>query len=81
LTLEHTIDEYIRLIGSIKVAFNSRAKAYQIYQTAASDLAKKKAAYEKLKVQPKTRQDKLSQSEQEITMVCINDGLFTYVFI
>ncbi|KAG2173376.1 hypothetical protein INT44_008728 [Umbelopsis vinacea] len=67
LTLEHTIDEYIRLIGSIKVAFNSRAKAYQIYQNTASDLAKKKAAYEKLKVQPKTRQDKLSQSEQEIT--------------
>jgi len=66
LTLEHTIDEYIRLIGSIKVAFNSRAKTYQIYQTAASDLAKRKAAYEKLKVQPKTRQDKLTQSEQEI---------------
>ncbi|KAH8554393.1 Vps5 C terminal like-domain-containing protein [Umbelopsis sp. PMI_123] len=66
LTLEHTIDEYIRLIGSIKVAFNSRAKAYQVYQNAASDLSKKKAAYEKLKVQPKTRHDKLTQSEQEI---------------
>ncbi|CAO3677392.1 unnamed protein product [Umbelopsis vinacea] len=66
LTLEHTIDEYIRLIGSIKLAFNSRAKTYQIYQTSASDLAKRKAAYEKLKVQPKTRQDKLVQAEQEI---------------
>lgn len=70
MTLEHTIDEYIRLIGSIKLAFNSRAKTYQIYQTSASDLAKRKAAYEKLKVQPKTRQDKLVQAEQEIAEVC-----------
>ncbi|CAG8774982.1 15209_t:CDS:2, partial [Acaulospora morrowiae] len=33
-TLENTIDDYIRLIGSIKVAFNSREKVYQTWQNA-----------------------------------------------
>jgi sorting nexin-1/2 len=73
LTLEHTIDEYIRLIGSIKVAFSSRAKTYQAYQNASSDLTKRKAAYEKLKIQPKPRQDKLTQAEQEIAEVMCFD--------
>ncbi|CAG8441253.1 6977_t:CDS:10 [Diversispora eburnea] len=51
VTLESTIDEYIRLIGSIKVAFNSRSKVYQTWKNAINDLQKKKANYEKTKTQ------------------------------
>ncbi|KAI9320720.1 Vps5 C terminal like-domain-containing protein [Dichotomocladium elegans] len=48
LTLEHTIDEYIRIIGSIRVSFNARIKAYQAYQQAESELQKKQAVYDRL---------------------------------
>ncbi|CAG8472199.1 29177_t:CDS:10 [Racocetra persica] len=60
INLEHTIDEYIRLVGSIKVVFNSRSKIYQTWQNAVYDLQKKKANYERLKSQGKMSQDKLS---------------------
>ncbi|CAG8597622.1 3663_t:CDS:10, partial [Cetraspora pellucida] len=52
INLENTIDEYIRLIGSIKI--------YQTWQNAIYDLQKKKTNYERLKVQGKIGQDKLS---------------------
>ncbi|RHZ79077.1 hypothetical protein Glove_152g101 [Diversispora epigaea] len=60
VTLESTIDEYIRLIGSIKVAFNSRSKVYQTWKNAIHDLQKKKANYEKTKTQGKLTQERLS---------------------
>ncbi|CAG8501251.1 11502_t:CDS:10 [Acaulospora colombiana] len=59
-TLENTIDEYIRLIGSIKVAFNSREKVYQAWQNAIYELQKKKINYERSKVQGRLSHDKLS---------------------
>ncbi|KAI9256558.1 Vps5 C terminal like-domain-containing protein [Phascolomyces articulosus] len=65
LTLEHTIDEYIRIIGSIKLAFNARIKAYQAYQQAESDLQKKQTAYDRLNSQSK-KPERLAIAEQEI---------------
>ncbi|KAF9417747.1 Vacuolar protein sorting-associated protein 5 [Podila epigama] len=67
LTLEHTVDEYIRTIGSIKIAFMARAKFNQNMVQAQNDLAKKKANFEKMS-QPsrKTRPEKLQQLQQEI---------------
>ncbi|CAG8619762.1 35856_t:CDS:10 [Gigaspora margarita] len=60
INLENTIDEYIRLIGSIKIVFNSRSKIYQTWQNAIYDLQKKKTNYERSKVQGRMSQDKLS---------------------
>ncbi|CEG66411.1 hypothetical protein RMATCC62417_02999 [Rhizopus microsporus] len=66
ITLENTIDEYIRIIGSIRIAFNARVKAYQTYQQADSELQRKLALFEKVKAQQKNKPDKLAASQQEI---------------
>ncbi|KAG0041809.1 Vacuolar protein sorting-associated protein 5 [Gryganskiella cystojenkinii] len=68
LTLEHTVDEYIRTIGSIKIAFMARAKYNQALVLAQNDLSKKRSNFEKMN-QPsrKTKPEKLQQLQQEIT--------------
>ncbi|KAF9334681.1 Vacuolar protein sorting-associated protein 5 [Podila minutissima] len=68
LTLEHTVDEYIRTIGSIKIAFMARAKFNQNMVQAQNDLSKKKANFDKMN-QPsrKTKPEKIQQLQQEIT--------------
>ncbi|KAI8363814.1 Vps5 C terminal like-domain-containing protein [Choanephora cucurbitarum] len=66
ITLENTIDEYIRIIGSIRITFNARVKAYQTYQQADSELQKKLAFFEKLKAQQKNKTEKLNVHQQEI---------------
>ncbi|KAF9582723.1 Vacuolar protein sorting-associated protein 5 [Lunasporangiospora selenospora] len=67
LTLEHTVDEYIRTIGSIKIAFMARAKFNQNMVYAQNDLSKKKANYDRMS-QPsrKTKPERLQQLQQEI---------------
>lgn len=68
LTLEHTVDEYIRTIGSIKIAFMARAKFNQNMVQAQNDLSKKKANFDKMN-QPsrKTKPEKIQHLQQEIT--------------
>ncbi|KAG0173501.1 Vacuolar protein sorting-associated protein 5 [Apophysomyces sp. BC1021] len=71
LTLEHTIDEYIRIIGSIRrrrvqLAFGARMKAYQTFQQAESELQKRRAFCERLKAQSRGKNDKLTTVHQEI---------------
>ncbi|KAG2192052.1 hypothetical protein INT47_012301 [Mucor saturninus] len=66
ITLENTIDEYIRIIGSIRIAFSARVKAYQTFQQADSELQRKMALFEKLKVQLKNKPERLSSSQQEL---------------
>jgi sorting nexin-1/2 len=61
LTLGITIDEYIRLIGSVKQAFTQRQKAYHSWHGAESDLQKRKNTHEKLLRQGKSQQDKLNE--------------------
>lgn len=61
LTLGITIDEYIRLIGSVKTAFSQRQKAFHSWHTAESELQKRKHTQEKLLRQGKTQQDRLNQ--------------------
>ncbi|KAH8155663.1 uncharacterized protein LAJ45_00673 [Morchella importuna] len=67
LTLGITVDEYIRLIGSIKLAFQQRQKAYHSYHAAESELNKRKSTFEKLQRQGKTQQDRLNQMSAEVT--------------
>ncbi|EHK96257.1 putative Vacuolar protein sorting-associated protein vps5 [Glarea lozoyensis 74030] len=67
LTLGITIDEYIRLIGSIKLAFTSRQKAYHSWHSAESEMQKRKTTQEKLLRQGKTQQDRLVQMNADVT--------------
>ncbi|KAK3819477.1 MAG: Vps5 C terminal like-domain-containing protein [Linnemannia gamsii] len=68
LTLEHTVDEYIRTIGSIKITFMTRAKFNQNMVQAQNELSKKRTNFEKMN-QPsrKTKPERLQQLQQEIT--------------
>ncbi|KIM95105.1 hypothetical protein OIDMADRAFT_45523 [Oidiodendron maius Zn] len=66
LTLGITIDEYIRLIGSIKQAFSSRQKAYHTWHSAESELHKRKSTQDKLLRQGKTQQDRLNQMNADV---------------
>lgn len=66
LTLGITIDEYIRLISSIKLAFQQRQKAFHTWHAAESEFAKKRGNMEKLQRQGKTQQDRLSQLGAEV---------------
>ena len=66
LTLGITIDEYIRLIGSVKMAFTQRQKSYHSWHAAESELQKRKNAQDKLLRQGKSQQDRLNQAKAEV---------------
>ncbi|OQE24468.1 hypothetical protein PENSTE_c007G00162 [Penicillium steckii] len=66
LTLGITIDEYIRLIGSVKTAFSQRQKAFHSWHAAESDLQKRKNTQDKLLRQGKTQQDRLNQINADV---------------
>lgn len=61
LTLGITIDEYVRLIGSVKQAFAQRQKAFHSWHAAESELAKRRSTHDKLMRQGKSQQDKLNE--------------------
>lgn len=67
LTLGNTIDEYIRLIGSIKLALNSRERAYHAWHSAESEHQKRRATQDKLLRQGKTQQDRLNQMNADVS--------------
>ncbi|KAJ4522519.1 Vacuolar protein sorting-associated protein vps5 [Exophiala dermatitidis] len=67
LTLGITIDEYIRLIGSVKQAFSQRQKAFHSWHAAESELAKRRTAHEKLLRQGKSQQDKLNEVSASVS--------------
>ena len=66
LTLGITIDEYIRLIGSVKMAFTQRQKAFHTWHAAESDLQKRRNNQDKLLRQGKTQQDRLNQINADV---------------
>ncbi|EAW10708.1 sorting nexin 1 [Aspergillus clavatus NRRL 1] len=66
LTLGITIDEYLRIIGSVKTAFSQRQKAFHSWHTAESELQKRKNTQEKLLRQGKTQQDRLNQANADV---------------
>lgn len=66
LTLGIVIDEYIRMIGSCKTAFNMRQKSYYGWHAAEADLAKKKATQDKLLRQGRSQTDRLNQLSAEV---------------
>lgn len=66
LTFGIIIEEYIRLIGSVKQAFAQRQKAFHSWHSAESELLKRKAAQDKLLRQGKSQQDRLNQVNAEV---------------
>jgi sorting nexin-1/2 len=66
LTLGITIDEYIRLIGSVKTAFQQRQKSFHTWRAAESELQKRKNTQEKLLRQGKSQQDRLNQVNADV---------------
>lgn len=66
LTLGIVIEEYIRLIGSVKQSFAQRQKAFAAWHAAESDLAKRRAAQDKLLRQGRSQQDRLNQVAAEV---------------
>lgn len=66
LTFGITIDEYIRLIGSVKQAFSQRQKAFYSWHNAESELQKRKSSQDKLLRQGRSQQDRLNQVGAEV---------------
>ena len=66
LTLGIVIDEYIRLIGSVKTAFQQRQKAYHSWHAAESELQRRKAAQDKILRQGRSQQDRITQLQADV---------------
>ncbi|KAL8733797.1 MAG: hypothetical protein Q9181_003445 [Wetmoreana brouardii] len=66
LTIGITVDEYIRLIGSIKQAFAQRQKSFHSWHSAEAELSKRKATQEKILRSGKTQQDRLNQLQADV---------------
>ncbi|KAF1913558.1 vacuolar protein sorting-associated protein-like protein vps5 [Ampelomyces quisqualis] len=67
LTMGIVIDEYIRLIGSVKTAFLQRQKSYHAWHTAEQELQKRKATQDKLLRQGRSQQDRLNQLSADVS--------------
>ncbi|KAJ4384294.1 Vacuolar protein sorting-associated protein vps5 [Didymella sp. IMI 355093] len=66
LTMGIVIDEYIRLIGSVKTAFQQRQKSYHSWHTAEQELQKRKTNQDKLLRQGRSQQDRLNQLSADV---------------
>ena len=66
LTLGITIDEYIRLIGSVKQALSQRQKAFSFWRVAENELHKRKTTQDKTLRQGKSQQDRLNQLSADV---------------
>lgn len=67
LTLGIVIDEYIRLIGSVKKAFEQRQKAFHAWHTAESSLQSIKKQQEKLLRAGRSQQDRIAQMNADVS--------------
>lgn len=66
LTLGFTIEEYLRIIGSIKLIFGSRTKIYQQYYNFNQEYIKKQAQLNKLNKKFKMQPEKVNQLNFEV---------------
>ena len=67
LTLGITIDEYIRIIGSVRQAFAQRQKSFHAWHNAESELQKRRALQDKTLRSGKTQQDRLNQLQADVS--------------
>ncbi|CAH2353485.1 vacuolar protein sorting-associated protein 5 [[Candida] railenensis] len=66
LTLGFTIEEYLRIIGSIKYVFSTRLKIYNKYQTSEQELYKKQSSFDKFVKKYKSQSEKINLMKFEI---------------
>lgn len=66
LTLGIVIEEYIRLIGSVKQAFQQRQRSFYAWHAAEAELQKRRASQDKLLRQGRSQQDRLTQVGVEV---------------
>lgn len=66
LTLGFTIEEYLRIIGSIKFTFETRLKIHQQYYNFQTELNKKQSQLDKLNKKYKSSIDKINQLSFEV---------------
>ncbi|KAF8074841.1 Vps5 C terminal like-domain-containing protein [Lyophyllum atratum] len=66
VTLMGTVDEYARLINSVRLAFSSRIRTYHAWKTADSDLLRTKQTHEKNRAQGRIPSERLGYSLSQI---------------
>ncbi|EME48748.1 hypothetical protein DOTSEDRAFT_40035 [Dothistroma septosporum NZE10] len=66
LTIGIVIDEYIRLIGSVKKAFEQRQKAYHSWHSSETKLQEIKKGQDKLLRAGRTQQDRIGQMQADV---------------
>lgn len=66
LTLGIVIDEYIRLVGSVKKAFEQRQKAFHAWHSAETKLQDMKKQQEKLLRAGRSQQDRIAQMNADV---------------
>lgn len=66
LTLGFTIEEYLRIIGSVKYTFETRTRIYQQLYTFQQDLAKKEDSLERLESRSRSSVDKINMLKFEV---------------
>ncbi|RDB20924.1 Vacuolar protein sorting-associated protein vps5 [Hypsizygus marmoreus] len=66
VTLMGTVDEYSRLISSVRLAFNSRVRTHHAWRQADSDLLRTKQAHEKNRAQGRIPTERLGFSLSQI---------------
>lgn len=82
LTLGFTIEEYLRIIGSINHVFDTRLNIYQQFQTFSGELAKKQQQYDKLnKRYGAAPSDKIGGLEFEIGKLKLKSENYEALFI
>jgi len=67
--LINTVDEYIRLIASVRLAFASRIRIHATWQTADNDVRRLKANQDRARRQGKLPNDRIAQSLAEVQEV------------
>ncbi|GLB41935.1 putative vps5 C terminal like [Lyophyllum shimeji] len=66
VTLMGTVDEYARLINSVRLAFSSRVRTYHAWKSAESELLRTKQNHEKNRAQGRIPTDRLGYSLSQI---------------
>ena len=66
LTLGIVIDEYVRMIGSIRKSFEQRQRSWHQFHTAETDLQKRRSALDKLSRQGRSQQDRMAQLQADV---------------
>ncbi|KAH9271518.1 hypothetical protein BASA83_006373 [Batrachochytrium salamandrivorans] len=62
-----TVEEYIRIIGSVKVAYSTRLKSYSSLIAAEANLAKRNDSLTKLAAASRIRYDKIALAKNDLT--------------